>query len=316
MKIFNSVDEIKRFPKPVLTIGNYDGVHIGHQKIIKKVVEVAGSIGGTPMLMTFNPHPLSILRPERHLGLLMPLYVKKRLLKEYGIEVLIVMEFTDALRQTPPENFVNDILIEKLDIKALIVGYDFKFGRGGSGNTEMLKNICSSRGIFFDAIDAITLDGDKVGSNRIRRLILEGNVHRASQLLGRTYFIEGRVTGGEKKGRALGFPTVNLDTSFEIIPKQGVYISEIGIESKMFSSVTNIGYKPTFDGNKLTIETFILDFNNDVYGRDITLYFHEHIRDEKRFDSPEELREQIRIDVDKAREFFNKNKKVMEVPKV
>lgn len=306
MKIFYSVNDIERFSSPVLTIGNYDGVHIGHQMIIKRVIEVAGSIGGTPMLMTFHPHPLSILRPERHLGLLMPFYIKKRFIEEYGIEVLIAMEFTDILRNTMPEAFVNDILIEKLGIKALIVGYDFKFGRGGLGNTETLKNMCSSKGIYFEAVGAVTLDGDKVGSNRIRRLILEGNVHRASQLLGRPYFIEGKVIGGEKRGRTLGYPTINLDTSFDIIPRQGVYISEIGISLDRFPSVTNIGYNPTFNGKKMTIESFILDFDEDIYGKDITLYFHDHIRDEKRFNSPEELKEQISKDVDKAKEFFNK----------
>ncbi len=306
MKIFYSVDDIERFSSPVLTIGNYDGVHIGHQRIIKRVIEVAGSMGGTPMLMTFHPHPLSILRPERHLGLLMPFYIKKRFIEGYGIEVLIAMEFTDTLRNTLPEVFVNDMLMEKIGIKALIVGYDFKFGRGGSGNTETLKDMCSSKGIYFEAVDAVTLDGDKVGSNRIRRLILEGNVHRASQLLGRPYFIEGKVIGGEKRGRAIGYPTINLDTSFDIIPKQGVYISEIGLESNRFPSVTNIGRNPTFNGKKLTIESFILDFNEDIYGKDIALYFHDHIRDEKRFNSPEELKEQISKDVDKAKEFFNK----------
>ncbi len=306
MKFFHSVDDVKGFPEPVLTIGNYDGVHIGHQRIINRVVEIARSKAGTPMLMTFNPHPLSILRPERHLGLLMPFYIKKRFIEEYGIEVLIAMEFTDTLRRTPPEDFINNILIEKLGISALIVGYDFKFGIGGSGTTEMLRRECSLRGIYFEAVDAVTLDGDKVGSNRIRRLILEGDVHRAAQLLGRPYFIEGKVTGGEKRGRIMGFPTVNLDTSFEIIPREGVYISEVGIGSVRYTSVTNIGRNPTFDGKSLTIETFILDFTGDLYGAEISLYFHERIRDEKRFDSPEELIKQINRDVDLAKEFFSR----------
>lgn len=305
MKIFHSIDGIERFAAPVLTIGNYDGVHIGHKKIIKKVVEIASKINGTSMLMTFEPHPLSILRPEKLIGRITPFHVKKKIIEENGIEVLIVLEFNDRLRQMSPEEFFNRILIERLDIKGLIVGYDFKFGKGGAGNSQSLKTLCDLKGIYFESVDAITIDGDKVGSNRIRKALIEGSVHRASKLLGNWYFIEGRVVKGEGRGNKLGFPTINLETTYEIIPKEGVYITEVEFDSRRYPSVTNIGFNPTFDGKRLTIETHIIDFTGNIYGKDVTLYFHERIRAEIKFSSIEDLKNQIQLDVNSARLYFN-----------
>ncbi|HPP06335.1 MAG TPA: FAD synthetase family protein, partial [Syntrophorhabdaceae bacterium] len=196
MKIFYSDSELEKFPNPVLTIGNYDGIHIGHREIIKKVLNLTKEIKGTSMLMTFEPHPLSILKPEKLIGRITPFHVKKRIIEEIGIEVMIVMKFDDELRQMSPEEFFKIILIDKIGIKGLIVGYDFKFGNGGTGNVQTLKTFCESSNIYFESVDAITLDGDKVGSNRIRKMLIEGNVHRASLLLGNLYSIQGRVVKG------------------------------------------------------------------------------------------------------------------------
>lgn len=305
MKIFYSIDKIEKFPAPVLTIGNYDGVHIGHKKIIKKVVDMALKVNGTSMLMTFEPHPLSILKPEKLIGRITPFHIKSRIIEENGIEVLIVMEFNETLRQMGPEEFFSKILIEGLGIKGLIVGYDFKFGKGGIGNINTLKNLCEVNGVFFESVEAITLDGDKVGSNRIRKMLIEGNVHRASQLLGNWYFIEGRVIKGEGRGNKLGFPTINLETTYEIIPKEGVYITEVEFENRRYPSVTNIGFNPTFDGKRLSIETHIIDFAGNIYGKDVTLYFHERVREELKFNSIEDLKNQIQRDVNSARLYFN-----------
>jgi riboflavin kinase/FMN adenylyltransferase len=201
--------------------------------------------------------------------------------------------------------FVKEVLLDRLGIKGLIVGYDFRFGRDGRGDTVMLKTLSEEYGFFFEVVGAVTLDGEKIGSNRIRRLILDGQVEKANHFLGRPYVIEGLVARGEGRGHVIGFPTINLETQFDLIPKRGVYISEVGIGEKRFPSVTNVGYNPTFDGRNLSIETFILDFSEDIYGREVTLYFHERVRDELKLKGIEELKERISLDVEMARVYFD-----------
>lgn len=305
MKIYEFLNNFEKFPNPVLTIGNYDGIHIGHKRIIERVKERAYAINGTSMLMTFFPHPVSVVKPDKILCLITPLEVRKRLIAESGIDVLLVLPFTEEFRQLTPREFVEDILIKTLDIKGLIVGYDFKFGQGGKGNTELLKQFSEEYGFFFEVIEAITLDGEKIGSNRIRKLIMEGDTKKAERFLGRPHAIEGRVTHGDGRGKGLGFPTVNLETEYELIPKDGVYVSEAEINGRMFPSVTNIGYNPTFNANKRSIETHILNYVGDLYGSYIRLYFHEMIRGEIKFDSIDALKERIRADIDIARRHFN-----------
>jgi riboflavin kinase/FMN adenylyltransferase len=256
------------------------------------------------MLMTFHPHPLTILKPEKFVGLITPLHVKTRLIQEAGIDVLFIVPFTNEFHLISPEAFVDKLLIEKLGIKGLIVGYDFKFGKGGKGNVEYLASKSTKHGFFFEIQSAITLDGEKVGSNRIRKMIQDGDVRKAAAHLGRPYMIEGTVIKGDGRGRTIGFPTINLKSDFPLIPKRGVYISMVEIDGKNFSAVTNIGYNPTFDGQGLTIETYILDFSQDLYGRGIVLYFLNRIRDEVKFGSVDELKGRIWKDVETAREYF------------
>jgi riboflavin kinase/FMN adenylyltransferase len=306
MRIFESLDFSERFVNPVLTIGNYDGLHLGHRRIIEKIQEKAFDLNGTSMLMTFHPHPLTILRPDKFIGLITPLHVKKRLIEEAGIDVLIIIPFTDDFRHVTPEAFVDDLLVKKLGIKGLIVGYDFKFGKEGKGNVEYLASLSTEYGFFFEIQGAITFHGDKVGSNRIRKMIQEGDVGKAALHLDRPYMIEGTVVKGEGRGRTIGFPTINLKTEFPLIPKRGVYITDVDVGGKRYSAVTNIGYNPTFDGQSLTIETYILDFSGDLYDRNIALYFLERVRDEVRFSSVDELKERIWKDVEAAREYFTR----------
>lgn len=306
MRIFESLDFSERFVNPVLTIGNYDGLHLGHRRIIEKIQEKAFDLNGTSMLMTFHPHPLTILRPDKCIGLITPLHVKKRLIEEAGIDVLIIIPFTDDFRHITPEAFVDKLLVKKLGIKGLIVGYDFKFGKEGKGNVECLAFHSTEYGFFFEIQGAITFDGEKVGSNRIRKMIQEGDVGKAALHLDRPYMIEGTVVKGEGRGRTIGFPTINLKTEFPLIPKRGVYITDVDVGGKRYPAVTNIGYNPTFDGQSLTIETYILDFSGDLYDRNIALYFLERVRDEVRFSSVDELKERIWKDVEAAREYFNK----------
>lgn len=307
MQVFESLDLLPKFVNPILTIGNYDGLHVGHQKIIERIKVKAREKRGTSMLMTFHPHPLTILKPDKFVGLITPLHVKRKLIEAAGIDVLFIIPFTDEFHHISPEFFVDNLLVEKIGIKGLIVGYDFKFGKRGKGNVEYLASKSTDYGFFFEIQAAITLDGEKVGSNRIRKMILEGDVKKATVHLGRPYMIKGMVIPGDGRGRTIGFPTINLKTDFPLIPKRGVYVSSVEIDGKKFPAVTNIGYNPTFDGQNLTIETYILDFAQDLYGRELALYFSDRIRDEVKFGSVDELKERIRMDVETARKYFNKS---------
>ncbi len=290
----------------MLTIGNYDGLHVGHRRIIEKVQPRAAEFGGTSILMTFNPHPMSLLAPEKQIGLITPLHAKKRVIEETGIDVLILVPFTTEFRAVDPEHFVKDILLGQLGIKGLIVGYDFKFGKGGKGDVHLLRRFSEEQGFFFDVVDAITLHGEKIGSNRIRRMIKNGETEKLIGFLGRPHMVEGKVVKGFGRGTGLGFPTINLDTDFDLIPKEGVYVTQIEAGNRRCPAVTNIGHNPTFDGKTLTIETFILDFSGDLYGQEITLYFYQRIRDEMKFGSVDDLLARIKMHVETAREYFRK----------
>jgi riboflavin kinase/FMN adenylyltransferase len=304
MRVIESFDFSDTIANPVLTIGNYDGLHVGHKRIIDNIKAKAKEIGGTPVLMTFHPHPLTVVRPDKFIGLITPLHVKKRLIEEAGIEALIIAPFTDEFHLISHEAFVTDLLVKKIGIKGLIVGYDFKFGKEGKGNVEYLAARAAREGFFFEVQGAITLDGEKVGSNRIRKMIQEGDVRKAARHLGRPYMVEGTVVKGDGRGKTIGFPTINLKTDFPLIPKRGVYVSEVEIDGKRFQAVTNIGFNPTFDGQKQTIESYILDFAGDLYDRGIALHFLARLRDELKFGSAEELVEWIGRDVGAAREYF------------
>ncbi|MFZ2799030.1 MAG: bifunctional riboflavin kinase/FAD synthetase [Syntrophorhabdus sp.] len=304
MQVFESLDFEEKFANPILTIGNYDGLHLGHRKIIERVEIKARENKGTSMLMTFHPHPLTILKPDRFIGLITPLPVKKRLIEEAGIDVMFIISFTDEFHLISPESFVENILVQKLGIKGLIVGYDFKFGKGGKGNVKYLAAKSTQYGFFFDIQEAITLDNEKVGSNRIRRMIQEGDVKKAGLHLGRPYMIEGTVMAGDGRGRTIGFPTINLQTEFPLMPGRGVYVSSVEIGGKRLPAVTNIGFNPTFDGQSLTIETYIMDFSQDLYNQKVALYFLDRIRDEVKFSSVDELKDRIRKDVEIARAYF------------
>lgn len=306
MKIFESLDIPERFTRPVLTIGNYDGIHVGHRKIIEQVKQKAKELSGTSMLMTFHPHPLSVLRPEKYTRIITPLHVKKRLIEEAGIDVLIIVPFNEEFRNIEAERFIKEILIEKIGVAGVIVGYDFRFGKNGAGDIRMLRGFVEDYDLYLSVVDAVTVDGEKVGSNRIRKLIAAGDVAKAKRLLDRPHMIDGVVVRGDGRGREIGFPTINLATAFELVPKEGVYITEVKINGKMYPSVTNIGHNPTFDDNReRTVETHIIGFSGDLYGEEVYLYFHERIRPEMKFRSVGDLQARIAEDVETARNYFN-----------
>ncbi len=312
MQVFESLDIRETFKNPVLTIGNYDGIHLGHRQIIGRVKERAAQVSGVSMLMTFRPHPLRVLGPDRELSAITPLEEKKRLIREAGIDVLIVVPFTADFARIEPEAFVESILVEKLAIKGLVIGYDFNFGRLGRGNARFLQEAGQRFGFFVEVVDPISLNGEseKVGSNRIRRLLSAGDVAKATRLLGRPFVIEGTVVRAMGRGRTIGYPTINLKTEHHLLPKNGVYVSEAEVEGRAYAGVTNIGHNPTFGaGQERSIETFLLDFNGNLYDRQVRLAFLERIRDEKKFNSPEDLVAQITKDVEMGREYFRQRGK-------
>lgn len=302
MRIFRSIDTGEVFKNPVLTIGNYDGLHLGHRRIIERVKERAREIGGTSMLMTFHPHPLKVLRPEREVAAITPEDQKEKVIGETGLDVLFVVPFTEEFSHITPEAFVKTVLVDKLAIKGLVIGYDFRFGARGRGDVAILEDLSREYGFFVEVVGAINMDGEKVGSNRVRKLLKEGDVTTVAHLLGRPYMIAGTVVRGDGRGRKIGFPTINLRTDYPLIPKNGVYVTEVEISGKRYGAVTNIGHNPTFEQDReLSIETFILDFEGDLYNKEARLYFLQRIRSEERFASVEALKARIGEDIASAR---------------
>lgn len=305
MKIIEGLERIEKLNKAVATIGNFDGVHIGHQKIIQEVKQKAMELEGTSVLITFDPHPLSVLRPEKIRGLITPLPVKKKILEEMGIDILVLLRFEENFRNLEPEEFIRDVLVERIGISGLILGWDFRFGKNAKGDVNLIEELSKKYGFLFKRIDPIMLDGQKVGSNRIRKLIMEGDVRRAKDFLGRPFAIKGRVVYGAGIGKKIGFPTANLAfLDNQLLPKNGVYATEIEFQGNYLPSVTNVGFKPTFNYDKIFIETHILGFNQDIYGMELEIRFYERIRDEAKFDSLEDLKRAINDDVQRVRVFF------------
>lgn len=309
MKVFQTLDLQEQFKNPVLTIGNYDGIHIGHRTIIQMVQEKAKRIDGTSMLMTFDPHPLQILRPQEELPSITPVAERIALLEETGIDVLFIVPFTRQFGLIEPSDFIRRILVDRLKIKALIIGYDFKFGRGGKGDIPLLRKYGLDYGFSVDVVEQVTIDHEKVGSNRIRILVREGDVSKAKLLLGRPYALEGRVVSGMSRGREIGFPTINLKTEYNLVPSNGVYVTQVEFDGQKHPSVTNIGHNPTFGNAQRTIETFILDFQGSLYERTVKIYFLKRIRDEVKFSSVEDLKARISADVQEARDYFENRRK-------
>ncbi|OPY69401.1 MAG: Riboflavin biosynthesis protein RibF [Syntrophorhabdaceae bacterium PtaU1.Bin034] len=307
MRILESTDNKEKFTNPVVTIGNYDGVHLGHRRIIEKVKEWARDVSGTSILMTFHPHPLHLLRPDKELAAITPIEEKKRIIAETGIDVLYILPFTKDFADISPESFVKSVLVDRLGVRGVVIGYDFTFGSKGRGNTTLLKEMGYKYGFFVEVIGAITLDGEKIGSNRIRKLVAQGEVGLAGKLLGRSYSIKGTVVRAKGRGRTIGYPTINLRTDYPLIPRNGVYVTEVEIEGRWLGGLTNVGYNPTFEqGQERSIETYILDFEGVLYDKEVTIRFVERIRDEMKFSGVEQLKAHIAKDVDVAREHFRR----------
>ncbi|UCD71034.1 MAG: bifunctional riboflavin kinase/FAD synthetase [Syntrophobacterales bacterium] len=305
MDIIVGIENIRRkFRKPVLTLGNFDGVHLGHQKIFKALKEEARKINGEAIVFTFDPHPLQVLAPQTCPPFITPFKKKMMLVEKSGIDVLIVATFDLNLANITPEAFVKQILVNKIGIKKILVGYNYYFGKDRKGNVAMLIRLGEKFGFEVKVIEAIKINDTPVSSSKIRELIQDGKMGQAAQLLGRNYLLIGKVIWGADRGKQLGFPTANLEILNGLYPKTGVYAVEAIMGNKTYPGVANVGHRPTFGKKPLSVEVHILDFSQDIYGEEIQLVFIERIREEKAFENPDSLVRQIKTDVDEARKIL------------
>lgn len=302
MDIIQGIENLKSpFRNPVVTLGNFDGVHLGHQRIFEQVKAEALKRGGESVVITFEPHPLKILSPENCPPLLTPFNKKMMFLESTGVDKVLCLRFTSAFAELSPLVFVKSILVEKIGAQGVFVGYNYRFGKGKSGDADSLKRICAQFGIEVKVVEALTVDDTIVSSSKIRELIREGEVKKASALLGRDYPVIGRVISGTQRGHALGFPTANLEMAEELYPKPGVYAVRVEWRRQYFNGVANLGYNPTFEGKVFSLEVHLLNFSRDLYGEELHVYFSERIRNEIYFSSAESLIEQIKKDIEWAK---------------
>jgi riboflavin kinase/FMN adenylyltransferase len=291
----------------VATVGNYDGVHRGQRAVLDRAVARARALGVPSVLVTFDPHPLQVLAPESAPPRIVTPRQREKLLEEAGLEVLLVLSFTAELAAMPAEEFVGDLLVGRLAAREVYVGSRFAFGRGRAGNLALLQRMGAELGFEAVGVPEVLHGGEPISSSRIRRAITEGNVADAAELLGRPFALTGKIVRGDRMGKRLGWPTVNLAPEGELQPFEGVYATRIFFPSfpATFDSVTNIGTRPTvYENYQRVIESHILDFRSDVYGEPIELQFFKRLRDEMLFPSVMALSSQIRRDVEATREYF------------
>ena len=291
----------------MLALGNFDGMHRGHLKIIERVRRCAEERGADPVVMTFDPHPSRVLRPDKAPPLLMTKVQKLEALARAGIRGVAVVRFTHELSQWDPETFARTVLVEWLHVAEVWVGANFLFGRDRSGNFSTLRTLGARYGFKTEKIDPVRYKDFVVSSTRVRRLISEGRVDEAGALLGHHYYIDGSVIHGRHRGREVGFPTANLCSDNELIPPHGVYATTASLDTLVYPSITNIGVRPTFSEDPQTvIETHLLKFDRELYGARVRLSFIQRLRDEKRFESVDALRSQIEADRTRARSLFDR----------
>lgn len=294
----------------VATIGNFDGLHVGHQAIIRSVIERAQAAQKPSAVITFHPHPLSVVAPDRVPRQILTMSQKEEILRDLGVDALLIVPFSHEFAQWTADRFIEEFLVRALQVREVCIGRDFCFGARREGNLAKLREAGERHGFAVEGIDDVQVRGIRVSSSLIRDAINKGAIRTATLGLGRPYFIEGRVATGRRLGRKMGFPTVNVDPANELFPGGGVYITTTRFESfsRSFESVTNIGVRPTlYENYATTIESHILDFDSNVYGDTVRLYFHELLRREQQFRSALELTNQIRHDIERSRRYFSRH---------
>ncbi|MFZ5898044.1 MAG: bifunctional riboflavin kinase/FAD synthetase [Bacillota bacterium] len=293
------------YPRIMLGLGNFDGVHRGHQELISNVVKRARANGCTPAIFTFNPHPLAVLRPEAAPPLLLSPKARERLIERLGVELLLAVPFTLDFARLLPEEFAARVLVRELGVKAVFVGYNYTFGYKGKGTPETLKKLGALHGFEVYIIPPVSIDGRVVSSTLIREELFAGRIEEARKLLGYHPFVEGVVVQGDRRGRSLGFPTANLELTESLLtPPNGVYAVKVQLDGETYLGVANVGLRPTFKGNNndyRNIEVHLFDFQGDLYGVPIRVLFQRRLRDEKKFASVQDLIRQIEDDIRAAR---------------
>jgi riboflavin kinase/FMN adenylyltransferase len=314
MKVISRVDDIApEYTLPVVTMGNFDGVHLGHRRLIQSVAERAAKTGGTPMVITFHPHPLQMLVPNNAPMQIQTLPQKLAVIKSLGIPVTVVIPYNERLAGTSARDFALDVLCERLRISEIYVGPNFAFGNRRQGSVNLLKEIGREKGFLAEKIPQIEFRGTRVSSTNVRQAIVCGQVALVRRLLARPFALEGTVIHGSGLGTKLQIPTANLRTENELIPQRGVYVTRLRIDGDSWAGVTNIGFRPTVEtegGAALSIETHALNFSRDIYGKRISVEFWWRVRDERRFASLDELVARIRKDKESATRYFRRIERI------
>ena len=314
MSVISDLQQLKEpLINPVLTIGNFDGVHKGHLALFDTVKKRAKSIGGQSALMTFDPHPIKVMKPGNGPLLITLTRQKLELIEDANIDVIFCIPFTKEFASISADEFVEDILVDRIGIKEIVVGYDYTFGQGRKGDIALLQEMGMALGFMVHVVEPVHVGNRLVSSTSIRKLVQEGYLSEAKQLLGRDYQICGTVVRGKNRGgRLLGFPTANLELIDELVPKVGVYAVKVVIEDQSFNGVTNIGYNPTFGKGPFSVETHLLDFKEDLIGKSIRVKFIKRLRDERPFGSIKDLADQIGRDVLSAKKLFSNMAKFLD----
>lgn len=307
MIVWNGLESVPSGSGPfVATIGNYDGVHRGHRRILDELTALAAATGLPSLLVTFEPHPIAVVAPQRRPKLLTTRRQKLDAIGAAGVDVVLVVAFDERVAALEPEAFLTELLLPRVPLTAVRVGDGFRFGRGRAGDLALLERVGRERGFGVAGVPHVEVDGETVSSSAVRAAVEAGEVERAARLLGRPFAVEGCVARGDGRGRTLSFPTANLAVENEAIPRRGVYVTETLALAGRHPSVTNVGTRPTFDGGTLVVESHLLDFDDDLYGERIEVRFLARLRDERRFSGPGELADQIARDRAAATAWFQR----------
>jgi riboflavin kinase/FMN adenylyltransferase len=317
MQIIPHIDEnSQNLTGSVVTLGNFDGIHRGHQALIGGAVSDSKQIGVPSVVLTFEPHPLRVLAPERAPKLILAPKDKMQILQSLGVDVVAVQHFDLAFAKRSAEEFVSDLLVRRLKARKIWVGRDLRFGQGRKGTVDDLIRWGRDRAFDVAVVEPILVQGNRVSSSRIRELVSKGRVDEVKDMLGRYHFVSGRVVEGNRRGRELGFPTANIAARTEVLPSDGIYATLFHIDTRVLLSVSSIGRNPTFGPGPRTVESFIIDFDEAIYGKTVRLSFIKRIRDEVKFSSIPELIAQIRSDVQSAEAIFRDSSISSDLPSI
>ncbi|WP_026840462.1 bifunctional riboflavin kinase/FAD synthetase [Citrifermentans bremense] len=302
MVIFRSISDIKeKLRHPAVTIGNFDGVHLGHREIFRRVRARAAELSGVSVVVTFVPHPLKVLGSHKEIRLITTRREKEFLIESAGIDYLLEIPFDREFAAVPAADFVQKVLVDAIGVESLVIGYDYAFGRGREGNVQLLRGMGERYGYSVEVLDPISNGATVYSSTKVRDMVSKGDVEGVVGVLGRHYAITGTVVHGHQRGRGLGFPTANLAMEKDLLPAAGVYAVKVCIGHELLDGACNVGTNPTFGNGALSLEVFLFDLDRDLYGREVTVFFIERLREERRFDDLQALKEQIALDVARCR---------------